>query len=183
MIVKHLSIKQNGIAGIGKGRFFRVLKSSYPIEIRTYTASGETQSSELLANTGGEFKPFARAEITSAYAQTIIVAYSDLPIFDNRLGVDDNTLLRVDGNRTATGLPALVAGVAGEVLTVPANPDRKSLVLQAAASNGGKLWAGGNGSEIGLPVSANDTLTVEVKKPFQIYATNAGDKIYLLEVV
>ncbi|MDX1473496.1 MAG: hypothetical protein R3309_04955 [Reinekea sp.] len=183
MNVKELALAPGRIAPIGKGRYFRVFSASYPVKIRTYGAEGESQESAVLANTGAEFATFSSAEITSEYTQNVIIAYSMLPIYDNRLGVDENTLLRVDGNRTATGLPELEASSAGEVLTVPANLERKSLVIQAGATNAGKIWAGATAANVGLPLAATDTLTIEVKEAFTLFATNANDKVHLLEVI
>lgn len=182
MITRELPLKNGGLVGIGKGRYFRVLKASYPITIRTYGANG-TQEAEILANTGAEFEPFSRAEIFSEQDQNVVIAYSNLPIYDNRLGVDENTLLKLDAHRTATGLAELVAAGNNEVLTVPANPNRKSLIIQAGSANAAQIWAGGSAVGVGLPMNATDTLTIEVKEAFDLFAVNSGDKVHLLEVI
>lgn len=81
---------------INRGRFVRVFDAVHPIEIKTTVlSSGSNQQTKLLANMGAEFTPFEKAELYSEKTQLVTIAYSELPIFDNRMGVEAATVLQV----------------------------------------------------------------------------------------
>lgn len=81
---------------IGRGRFVRVFDALYPITIKTQALNGKSnQETKLIANMGAEFVQFEKADIVSEHDQIIRIAYSELNIFDNRLGLDEATKMQV----------------------------------------------------------------------------------------
>lgn len=74
---------------IGRGRVVRLLEAAHPVKIETQALSTQdNQNGTLLANIGAEFKTFRTAQLLSDFDQVITIAYSELEIYDNRLGVN-----------------------------------------------------------------------------------------------
>lgn len=186
MNLKTIQLEAGKLQEIGFGRFVRMFSASAgePVEVQTRTTTGEGDLIfDLIENVGVECYPFNSALITSKVDQVIQIAWSPLSIDDNRLGVGNNTLLRVDGNVRAQGLDALVSTLPGELLSLPQNVQRKSVTLNASAQNLGVLWVGGNAVDKGVPLEADDTITLEIKEALDIFATDSGDKLYAIEVI
>ena len=79
---------------IGRGRFVRLLEAAFPVAIETQTLEQkDNKNGDLLANVGAEFPLFESAMVTSEADQTITLAYSELAIYDNRLGVNGNLVI------------------------------------------------------------------------------------------
>lgn len=116
---------------IGRGRFVRMLEGQFPVEVETQALG--TQSNEtgkLVANIGAEFHTFERAVLTSEYDQQVTIAYSELAIYDNRLGVDGALIVETVARGTALveikSVP-LVAGARAEL--VPIDARRRTAIL------------------------------------------------------
>lgn len=89
-----LNLKAGIPQDIGRGRFIRILEALHPLNIETVGInSGANQTGLLLSNTGAEFDLFKSAFVTSGQDQTVKIMFSELNIFDNRLGVNDAVVL------------------------------------------------------------------------------------------
>lgn len=115
---------------INRGRFIRVFDAIYPVKIKTTVLSGgSNQETTLIANTGAEFTPFSKAELISDHDQTIRIAYSELLIFDNRLGVEAATVMQTVSPQTTRQISNLFVDNSGRVQILFANTKRKNALI------------------------------------------------------
>lgn len=121
MKLEIIALKADTPYTIGRGRVVRLLEAAYPVKIETQALStSDNQNGTLLANIGAEFKTFQTAQLMSESDQVITIAYSELEIYDNRLGV--NGALIVESVSRGAALCemhniSLAAGVRVQILT------------------------------------------------------------------
>lgn len=165
MKLEIIALKADTPYTIGRGRVVRLLEAARPVKIETQALStSDNQNGTLLANIGAEFKTFQTAQLMSESDQVITIAYSELEIYDNRLGV--NGALIVESVSRGAALCemhniSLAAGVRVQIL--PADSRRRTALVSttgpvvvypsAAAATGftvdgvlehecsGELWA------------------------------------------
>lgn len=119
---------------INRGRFVRVFDALYPVELKTQVnGTGSNQETKLIANMGAEFIPFERATIVSEYDQTITIAFSELPIFDNRMGVESSTIMQVLSPQVARNISNHAITNAARVKILDADTKRKSALVATTA--------------------------------------------------
>lgn len=116
---------------IGRGRFVRMLEGQFPVTIETQALSTKSNDTgTLMANIGAEFNTFERATLTSEYDQTVVIAYSELPIFDNRLGVDGGLIVETVAKGAAQVEIKTVALTAGNrTELVPVDARRRTALM------------------------------------------------------
>ena len=116
---------------IGRGRFVRLLEAAFPISIESQALqTKDNQTGKLLAHIGAEFKLFETAQIISEQDQVIIIAYSEMQIFDNRLGVNGALIVESVQRGAATmetAVHELQAGQRVEIL--PADGRRRTALV------------------------------------------------------
>lgn len=118
---------------IGRGRYVRLLEAIEPVRIETQTLNEKSnQNGDLLANVGGEFFPFERATLISNIAQTVVIAYSELPIFDNRLGVNGALISEVVSKGAASVAIKNVALAAGRVEVLAGDVRRRTALINTS---------------------------------------------------
>ena len=79
------------------------------------------------------------------------------------------------------GLPLLA--IDGQPQQVPGNALRRQLVIRAANSNAGVIWIGSTAVNVGLPLVAGDAAELDIANALELIGTNAGDLLYLAEVI
>jgi hypothetical protein len=115
---------------IGRGRFVRVFDALYPVTIKTQALNGKSnQESKLIANMGAEFVPFSKADIVSEHDQIIRIAYSELHIFDNRLGVENATVMQVLSPQIKREINSYPVGETVRVQVLAASTKRKKALI------------------------------------------------------
>lgn len=124
-----LNLKAGRPIPINRGRFVRVFDALHPIVVKTQTLGQfSNQESELIANTGAEFQLFESAEVVSEYDQKVVIAYSELMIFDNRLGVESATIMQTVSAQVEREIKShQITAVRTKILT--ANPKRKKALI------------------------------------------------------
>lgn len=129
-----IPLKANQPWPINRGRFVRVFDALYPVTIKTQVnGTGSNQETKLIANMGAEFIPFERATIVSEHDQTVVIAFSELPIFDNRMGVESSTVMQVLSPQVARNISTHAITNAARVKVLDANPKRKNALVAASA--------------------------------------------------
>lgn len=117
---------------INRGRFIRVFDALYPVKIETTVLNGgSNQDTKMLANTGAEFTPFSKAVISSEKTQTVTIAYSELPIFDNRIGVADATVMQVVAPQIVRRIESFSVDSLERVKVLDSDIKRKSATVAA----------------------------------------------------
>lgn len=115
---------------IGRGRVVRVLDALHPVTIKTQALNGKSnQETKLIANMGAEFVPFEKADIVSEFDQVVKIAYSELNIFDNRLGVESATVMQVLSPQVTRKINNFFVGTVNRVNVLAANPKRKKALI------------------------------------------------------
>lgn len=135
---------------IGRGRFVRVFDAVHPITIKTQALAGKSnQDTLMIANMGAEFVPFEKADLVSDYDQVILIAYSEMQIFDNRLGAENGTTLQTVAPQTTRLIENYAIDNSTRVKILNANTKRKNaLVATNAEVTFYNDQAGGSGFKI-----------------------------------
>lgn len=164
-----------------EGRYVRVIDASGRIEIDSDTGI----KTNYLAGLGGNFsdpqngEPYRRLTFTSPVTQTVAVVTSAYPIDDNR----QTGAVTVDPDGGFVGMPAMVSGAANESKTIAANSLRRKLYVRGGEQNTGLVWVGGSAADEGLPLGADDVFYEAISGEIALFFEDAGDKVYLGEVV
>ena len=120
---------------IGRGRVVRVLDALHPVTIKTQALNGKSnQETKLIANMGAEFVPFEKADIVSEFDQVVKIAYSELNIFDNRLGVESATVMQVVEPQKNRVLSNHIVDDSARIQVLAANPKRKKSLIKTSAN-------------------------------------------------
>ena len=116
---------------IGRGRVVRVLDALHPVTIKTQALNGKSnQETKLIANMGAEFVPFEKADIVSEFDQVVKIAYSELNIFDNRLGVESATVMQVLEPQKNRIIKSFIVDDSVRVQMLEENPKRKKALIK-----------------------------------------------------
>jgi hypothetical protein len=150
MKMVNLPLKAGQPWPIGRGRYVRVFDALYPITIKTQALNGKSnQESQLITNMGAEFVPFDKADIVCEHDQVVKIAYSELPIFDNRIGVEAATIMQVLSPQVFRSINKYPVTDAVRVQILDANIKRKKALI--ATSNEVVFYSaqdGGSGFKI-----------------------------------
>lgn len=115
---------------IGRGRYVRVFDAPGKIQIRTQAlGSLANQTAYLIANMGCELNQFEQAELLSETDQTITIAWSELAIYDNRLGASEANTLQVVPPQVSRVISETTVTNAARVKILDANSKRKNAQL------------------------------------------------------
>lgn len=129
-----IPLKANQTWPLNRGRFVRVFDALYPVTIKTQVnGTGSNQESKLIANMGAEFVPFERAELVSEKDQTVVLAYSELNIFDNRMGVESSTIMQTLSPQVARIISNYAVTDSARVKVLAANTKRKKALIATTA--------------------------------------------------
>lgn len=108
---------------------------------------------------------------------TILLGLGD---FQNNALVGEVGSIPVAGSGLV-GLPVMVINAAAQ--QVPSNSLRRQLVISASAENAGVIWIGASAVSVGLPLYGGDVAEIDIVGALPLIGTNAGDLLYLAEVV
>lgn len=125
-----------------------------------------------------EFKTLhVRNEYGLSQNFTLIVGSGD---FQNNALVGEVGAVPVAGSGLV-GLPLLIIDTTAQ--QVSGNSARRQLVIRAAAKNAGAIWIGASAANVGLPLTAGDVAEIDITGNLPLIGTNAGDLLYLAEVI
>lgn len=149
-------------------------------EIAVITESGNEV--RLQQGQGVRFvRKFETLQVRNDYglnqAFTLIVGSGD---FQNNALVGEIGAVPVAGSGLV-GLPLLTINATAQ--QVPSNSARRQLVIRAAAENAGVIWIGSGAVNVGLPLAAGDAAEIDITGALPLIGTNAGDVVYLAEVI
>lgn len=154
---------------IGRGRFVRLLEAAFPVEIETQAL--ETKGNEggtLVSNVGAEFVPFERATLTSEKDQQITIAYSELQIYDNRLGVNGALIVESVPRGAALTKIAQKTLNSGRIELLAADSRRRTALLSTSSTI--KVFTANSG---GVGFTIDGVLEHESQAP--LYAEGSGE--------
>lgn len=168
----------------GNIRRLKVIAADGPIFIQTPSESAPL----LLGETLTLETPSTRTEIVNKHSADNTVELlligsdeGDISSPAASVAINNQPEVHVLGDENALGLPQVVV-VAG-LNVIPANANRRSIMIHAGQNNVGRLWIAGTAANEGIPLDADDTIELRVKGSLSIWATDAGDKINALETV
>lgn len=156
-----------------------------PVLLRTPNEEAEAELGETIAfdEASDQVHVYNLHDGPNAIRMTIITSGAgDVQSPSSSVAVNNQPRVKRAADGAVQGLDTLTFASIGAD-QVPATPGRSVVMLQAAETNGGRLWIGGTADGQGIPLDSGDAIEVHTDQAIDVYASIAGDKLHGLEVV